>query len=297
MAAPIKGTPGNNPTINGTAGNDKLQGKGGDDFLKGGLGNDDIDGGQGFDTAIFTGSFFDYDIVLKGTGNDKVTVTDHVANRDGTDNLKQVEALQFGDTTIRLDQNNAAVTRADTATTTEDSSVVINVLANDKDFEGAALPISAINGQAIAVGGTVVLGAGSSVTLNANQTLTFNPNSAFQALNGGEQAHEIFAYTVTDSQGAASAPTSVDGTVNGAWEAPTYVVNGEVDESGQKPATEDIFNGSGIPATDFGLVRAEDAGIELGMQVIYRQGPAVADGRLRRRRAALLRQRRPAVDH
>jgi len=125
MAAPIKGTPGNNPTINGTAGNDKLQGKGGDDFLKGGLGNDDIDGGQGFDTAIFTGSFFDYDIAVKGTGNDKVTVTDHVANRDGTDNLKQVEALQFGDVTIRLDQNNAAVTRADTATTSEDSSVVI----------------------------------------------------------------------------------------------------------------------------------------------------------------------------
>ena len=52
MAAPIKGTQGNNPAINGTAGNDKLQGKAGDDFLKGGAGNDDIDGGQGFDTAI-----------------------------------------------------------------------------------------------------------------------------------------------------------------------------------------------------------------------------------------------------
>ena len=120
------------------------------------------------------------------------------------------------------------------------------MLANDKDFEGDALHISAINGQAIAVGGTVVLGDGSSVTLNANQTLTFNPNSAFQSLNGGEQAHEIFTYTVTDSQGASSAPTSVDVTVNGAWEAPTFFVNGEVDEKGQKPATEDVINGSGI---------------------------------------------------
>ena len=275
MAAPIKGTQGNNPAINGTAGNDKLQGKAGDDFLKGGAGNDDIDGGQGFDTAIFTGSFFEYDIAAKGTGNDKVTVTDLVANRDGIDNLKQVEALQFGDVTIRLDQNNAAVTRADTATTTEDSSVVINVLANDKDFEGDALHISAINGQAIAVGGTVVLGDGSSVTLNANQTLTFNPNSAFQSLNGGEQAHEIFTYTVKDSQGASSAPTSVDVTVNGAWEAPTFFVNGEVDEKGQKPATEHVINGSGIPATDYQIVRADDAGIELGLQVHYRNGPVV----------------------
>lgn len=170
-------------------------------MLKGGAGNDDIDGGQGFDTAVYSGSFFEYDIAAKGTGNDKVTVTDLVANRDGIDNLKQVEALEFaGGVTIRLDQNNAAVTRADTATTTEDSSVVIDVLANDKDFEGDALHISAINGQAIAVGGTVVLGDGSSVTLNANQTLTFNPDSAFQSLNGGEQAHEIFTYTVTDSR-------------------------------------------------------------------------------------------------
>ncbi|HKG82077.1 MAG TPA: Ig-like domain-containing protein [Beijerinckiaceae bacterium] len=244
--------------------------------MKGGAGNDDIDGGQGFDTAVYSGSFFEYDIAAKGTGNDKVTVTDLVANRDGIDNLKQVEALEFaGGVTIRLDQNNAAVTRADTATTTEDSSVVIDVLANDKDFEGDALHISAINGQAIAVGGTVVLGDGSSVTLNANQTLTFNPDSAFQSLNGGEQAHEIFTYTVTDSQGASSAPTSVDVTVNGAWEAPTFFVNGEVDEKGQKPATEDVINGTGIPATGYQLVRADDAGIELGLQVHYRNGPVV----------------------
>ncbi|MFL5117292.1 MAG: hypothetical protein ACJ8DG_16845, partial [Microvirga sp.] len=78
MAAPIKGTNGNDngvptPIINGTTGNDKLQGKAGNDVLKGGAGNDDIDGGQGFDTAIFTGSFFEYDIAAKGTGNDKVT--------------------------------------------------------------------------------------------------------------------------------------------------------------------------------------------------------------------------------
>ncbi|HEX8164709.1 MAG TPA: Ig-like domain-containing protein [Beijerinckiaceae bacterium] len=279
MAAPIKGTKGNDngaplPIVNGTAGNDKLQGKDGNDILKGGAGNDDIDGGQGFDTAQFTGSFFDYDIVLKGTGNDKVTVTDHVANRDGTDNLKQVEALQFGDVTIRLDQNNAAVTRADTATTTEDSSVVINVLANDKDFEGDALHVSAINGQAIAVGGSVVLVDGSSVTLNANQTLTFNPNSAFQSLDGGQQAHEIFTYTVTDSQGASSAPTSVDVTVNGLWETPTSVADAELDVSARKaaPHEHDMINGNGIPADHFGIVRAEDAGIELALKVHHREG-------------------------
>jgi hypothetical protein len=80
---------------------------------------------------------------------------------------------------------------------------------------------------------------------------------------------------VTDSQGASSAPTSVDVTVNGAWEAPTFFVNGEVDEKGQKAATEHVINGSGIPATDYQIVRADDAGIELGLQVHYRNGPVV----------------------
>jgi VCBS repeat-containing protein len=189
--------------------------------------------------------------------------------------LKHVEALQFSDVTIRLDQNNAAITQADSATTSEDSSVVVNVLANDFDFEGNALSVSHINGQAIAVGGTVVLGNGASVTLNANQTLTYNPGSAFQSLNGGEVGADSFTYTVTDSQGAASAPTAVNLTITGLWEQPTFIADGSVDESAQKPGTDHIIVGSGIPANHFGLVRAEDAGIELGLQVIYRQGPTV----------------------
>ena len=54
-----------------------------------------------------------------------------------------------------------------------------------------------------------------------------------------------------------------------------YIVNGMVDESAQKPATDDIIAGTGIPASGFGIVQNQDAGIELGLQVIYRQGPTV----------------------
>jgi hypothetical protein len=392
MPAPIKGTKGNDLNLNGTNGNDKLQGKGGNDTIFGGKGNDDIDGGQGFDTAVYLGSFWDYVITVKGTGNDKVTVHDAVANRDGTDSLKQVEALQFGDgTVIRLDQNNAAVTRNDAATTNEDTSTVVDVLANDKDFEGDALTITAINGIAIAIGGSVVLASGATVTLNANQTLTYNPNGSFETLNnGGPNGSDLFQYTVTDSKGASStgnasvtitgvndAPvanndtastdedtpvninvrgndtdvdvgdtltiTHVDGTaiavggtvavsggtvmlnadgtltytpndalggstvqhnfsytvsdgdasstanvavdVEGLYDV-TYVVNGSVDGSAQDTPGF-LFAGSGIPANGFGLVESAQTGIELGLQVIYRQGPVVlttddyADGVLR----------------
>ena len=247
MARPIMGNTGSN-TVNGTNRDDKLQGKGGNDILRGGNGNDDIDGGQGFDTARYSGSFFEYTITQKGTGNNKVTVVDGMPDRDGTDALKHVEALEFNDTIIRLDQNNAAITRADQTTTDEDSTVEIDVLANDADFEGDDLTITEIDGQGIAVGDSVTLGSGATVTLNPDMTLTYDPNGAFESLDGDEQDIDTFTYTATDSQGAESVAEDVTVTVEGRWEAVTYVTNGEVDEAGQKPGTEDVINGSGIPA-------------------------------------------------
>src|SRR5262245_24547857 len=155
MAKPVKGDKQDNLNLIGTDGADKMQGKDGNDTFFGGEGNDQIDGGNGIDTAIFSGSYADYSVVFKGTGNNKITVT----GADGTDELKHIEFLKFDD-------------------------AVVNVT------------------------------------------------------NGA------------------------------AWE---YQVNAAVD-----PVAQDSGNlivGSGIPATGFGLARNEDAGIELGLQVIYRQGP------------------------
>jgi hypothetical protein len=55
-----------------------------------------------------------------------------------------------------------------------------------------------------------------------------------------------------------------------------YSVNAAADPAAQDPSSPgNLFAGSGIPATGFGLARNEDAGIELGLQVIYRQSPVV----------------------
>ncbi len=55
-----------------------------------------------------------------------------------------------------------------------------------------------------------------------------------------------------------------------------YAVNVAPDLSAQDPASPgNLFVGSGIPATNFGTARNETAGIELGMMVLYRQGPTV----------------------
>lgn len=229
--------------IYGNGGNDKIDGDDGNDTIVGGAGKDEIDGGKGFDTAVYSGSFFDYIIEERGRCDDRVTVSDKVAGRDGTDTLTRVEALQFNDVTIRLDKNNAAITRDDSASTNEDSSVVINVLANDVDFEGDRLKITAIDGQAIALGGSVTLASGAVVTLNLNGKLTYDPSGAFDGLNvGGPAGTETFSYTVTDSHGA-SRDGDVQVSVTGVNDAP-------VAQDGSASGDEDTPIAGSAVATD-----------------------------------------------
>jgi hypothetical protein len=56
----------------------------------------------------------------------------------------------------------------------------------------------------------------------------------------------------------------------------TYGVNTLPDPAAEDPAAPGtLFVGTGIPASDFATARNEAAGIELGFQIIYRQGPTV----------------------
>jgi hypothetical protein len=55
-----------------------------------------------------------------------------------------------------------------------------------------------------------------------------------------------------------------------------YAVNVAPDFSAQDPSSPgNLFVGSGIPAENFGTARNETAGIELGLMVLYRQGPTI----------------------
>ncbi len=58
------------------------------------------------------------------------------------------------------------------------------------------------------------------------------------------------------------------------WE---FAVNVAPDISAQDPASPGtLFAGSGIPATNFATARNVTEGIELGLMVLYRQGPTIA---------------------
>jgi Ca2+-binding RTX toxin-like protein len=74
----------------GGAGDDVLYGQDGNDILDGGLGDDRVDGGAGTDQLHVSGVASDY--VLLRNGDDFI-----LKGLDGTDRLKSIEIIQFGD--------------------------------------------------------------------------------------------------------------------------------------------------------------------------------------------------------
>ena len=93
------GTPG--PDVRtGGAGDDRIEGLGGNDRMTGGGGNDVIDGGPGIDTAVYAGSRAGFTVTRDGQGK-SFTIADN-SGAEGTDLLKGMEKIEFGDKTFDL---------------------------------------------------------------------------------------------------------------------------------------------------------------------------------------------------
>jgi hypothetical protein len=136
--------------------------------------------------------------------------------------------------TVTINLTGTADIAADAASTDEDTPVTINVLANDS-FENTGRAVTAINGNAIAIGGSVAVTNGS-VTLNASGNLVFTPAANY---NGTAS----FTYTVTS--GGATETASVNVTVNAVNDAPVHNLPASIN------VTEDVATAlTGITITD-----------------------------------------------
>src|SRR5439155_1920671 len=85
--------------------------------------------------------------------------------------------------------NDAPAARDDSATTDEDTAVVINVLANDSDVDGDSLAVSA-----------VTQGSHGAAAINADGTVTYAPAANY---NGPDS----FTYTISDGHGGTATAT------------------------------------------------------------------------------------------
>ena len=130
---------------------------------------------------------------FNGTADFSYIVTDGTSNSTPATATVQVAAI-----------NDAPVASADSASVLEGGSVVINLVSNDGDVEGALDPASIVITSAPTHG---------TVSVNANGTVSYQHD-------GSETAADSFSYTVKDAQGLVSAPVNVSVSVTGVNDLP-----------------------------------------------------------------------------
>ena len=207
--------------VEGGRGADVLLGAASNDVIYSGGGNDFIDGRAGTqDIGVFAGAASGYTVARTPTGisvTHTIPATATSLARTETAILNNVEFVQFGDRRIAAAdvQPGAAVSAAsltnrnpgpalanDTATLAEDTSVKINVTANDVANEFAPQPvfITAINGQAVTAGGPAITVANGSVSLGLDGQLNFTPAANYFGTTS-------FTYSAQDGGGVTSTAT------------------------------------------------------------------------------------------
>jgi len=167
-------------------------------------------------------------------------------------------------------RNDAPVANPDVAATGENSSVSVNVLANDTDVDnGAVLTVTAASAPA---------GQGSASVV-ANQVV-FNPGTDFDYLDTGESAVVVISYTITDEHGATSSST-VTITVNGANDAPvanddTAATTEDTSVSGNVLANDTDVDGETLTVTNPGIYVGAYGTLTLAADGSYTYAPNAA---------------------
>ncbi|MCQ4349017.1 VCBS domain-containing protein, partial [Pseudomonas stutzeri] len=129
-----------------------------------------------------------------------------------------VAPVAVADTAIAVEAGGAS-------NATPGSNASGNLLDNDSDANGDTLTVTAVNGSAIASGGSLVVsGQYGQLTLGANGAYTYvvdNANAAVQALRSSANTlSETFTYRISDGNGG-SATSTLTVTIQGANDNPT----------------------------------------------------------------------------
>ncbi len=178
-------------------------------------------------SAPFTGTFSPEGSLatLNGkapNGTWKLEITDNYLSADGG----TLNSWSLAITTGSGGSSNAApVANNDTATTNQDTAVVIsNVLANDSDADGDTLSVTG-NGNA------------------SNGTVVRNGNSFTYTPNAGYTGSDSFTYTISDGNGGTSTATvnvTVNGTSGGSTQTFSNTTDVVISENGTPTVTSDI---------------------------------------------------------
>ncbi len=153
-----------------------------------------------------------------------------IYNTDLSDS-EHAQTLQYlSDKYLVTPSNNTPpLANNDSATTDEDTPILINVLANDSDSDGSIAAVVRINGLNATVGSPITLTSGATATLLADRTIRYNPNRAFESLNDSDSGSDSFTYTIADDGGALASAT-VSLTINGLTDPPPVPGTGRLND-------------------------------------------------------------------
>jgi len=149
--------------------------------------------------------------------------------------LSTQEIAELYDLGINGPPNAPPVADGDSATTGEDSSIAIDVLANDSDSDGGTLSVQSINST----------GTTGQVTNNGTD-VSYDPNGQFEYLDQGESATDTFRYTTADGQGGTDTAT-VTVTVTGVDDNPIAVDDGPFDTDEDTPIVVSVLANDSDP--------------------------------------------------
>jgi Ca2+-binding RTX toxin-like protein len=193
----------------GNSEDNRLVGNGGNDTLKGGGGNDTLEGGTGRNTAELSGSRDSYTIIKNADGT--FTITDNQPGRDGTDTLKDVRFVKFGDgQTIALTNGTPTSVFPTSASVSESRAAgwrVTTLSSSDPDGDTLTYSLLSDAGGLFRLNGAeVLLNRGLDYEAAAKHTISVKVTDGW----GGELTKEI---TISVSNDAAeTAPLVKRGT-------------------------------------------------------------------------------------
>jgi len=166
-------------TILGTVFNDKDVCGAGNDTITGGPGNDIIDGGRGYNTACYSGSMSQYQIIQSGNS---LQVADlRSGSPDGTDQLSNIERLQFSDR-----YETAPIETASNTTATRGDSFAASSLFAVSDAENDAITKYALWDAAGDTGYWLVNGVVESDGVEIDVTAAQLAQTSFQSASGAD---------------------------------------------------------------------------------------------------------------
>ncbi|PSV27415.1 tandem-95 repeat protein [Photobacterium sp. GB-56] len=147
--------------------NDTLTAGAGNDILMGEQGDDSLYGAAGVDTAVYAGNFSDYDITkpVETSGSSiffevtdkRVTSGENVYAREGSDDLYDIERLQFADGTYYWD-GDSWIKEQPTYTYTLDINVMLTDTDGSESISQILLSGLPKDTKVISADGTTVLG-------------------------------------------------------------------------------------------------------------------------------------------